>query len=107
MSTLSERLEQLRGEAEAGLASAGDADAVEALRIALLGRNGSLTGLMRELGSVPADERPAIGQVANRVRQEVEGAIADRLEQLHRSAQEERLVAEALDMSALATSTPS
>jgi phenylalanyl-tRNA synthetase alpha chain len=100
MSTLSERLEQLRSEVEGRLATAGDAETVEALRIALLGRNGSLTALMRELAAVPADERPAIGQVANRVRGEVESAIASRLEQLHRSAQEERLEAEALDMSA-------
>ena len=100
MSTLSQRLEQLRSEADARLALAGDADSVEELRIALLGRNGSLTALMRELGSVPADERPAIGQVANRVRAEVDSAIAARLEQLHRSALEDRLGAEALDMSA-------
>ena len=100
MSTLSERLEQERTSGLDSLAAARDAEQVEALRVALLGRNGSLTALMRELAQVPADERPAIGQVANRVRGEVEGAIRDRLSELHRSALEERLAEEALDMSA-------
>jgi phenylalanyl-tRNA synthetase alpha chain len=100
MSTLSERLERERDSGLNLLAGAGDVEQVEALRTALLGRSGSLTSLIRELASVPAEERPAIGQVANRVRSEVEGAIGDRLEQLHRSAQEERLRAEGLDMSA-------
>jgi phenylalanyl-tRNA synthetase alpha chain len=100
MTTLTDRLEQLRSEAQARLAAAADADAVESLRIGLLGRNGELTALMRELASVSPEDRPAIGQVANRVRGEVEGAIRERLDQLHRSALEERLRAEALDMSA-------
>ena len=100
MSTLSERLERERDSGLNLLAGAGDVEQVEALRIALLGRSGSLTSLIRELASVPAEERPAIGQVANLVRSEVEGAIGDRLEQLHRSAQDERLRAEGLDMSA-------
>lgn len=100
MSTLSQRLEQLRSDARERLDRATDAEAVEALRVVVLGRNGELTALMRELATLPADERPAIGQVANRVRGEVEGAIRDRLEQLHRSALEERLATERLDMSA-------
>jgi phenylalanyl-tRNA synthetase alpha chain len=100
MPTLTERLERLRADAETRLSGAGEAEAVEALRIALLGRNGELTALMRELAGVPPEERPAIGQVANRVRAEVEGAIRDRLERLHRSGLEERLAGEATDMSA-------
>jgi phenylalanyl-tRNA synthetase alpha chain len=100
MSSLSQRLEQERINGLNSLAEAGNAREVEELRTALLGRNGSLTVLMRDLASVPAAERPAIGQVANRVRGEVEGAIRDRLEQLHRADLGERLQAERLDMSA-------
>jgi phenylalanyl-tRNA synthetase alpha chain len=100
MSTLAERLEQQGRDALGALSAAASADEVESLRVAVLGRNGSLTALLRELGSVSADERPAVGQVANRVRVEVEGAIRDRLQQLHRSVLEERLQAETLDMSA-------
>jgi phenylalanyl-tRNA synthetase alpha chain len=97
---LRQRLEQLRTDAAARLAATSDARAVESLRIALLGRSGELTGLMRELASVPEDERPALGQLANRVRSEVEGAITRRLEELQHGDLERRLGTELLDMTA-------
>ncbi len=100
MTTLSERLDAERTNALNSLSAAADTRAVESLRVAVLGRNGSLTALMRELGSVPAQERPAIGALANQVRGDVERRIGDRLEELHRSALEDRLAAEALDMTA-------
>jgi phenylalanyl-tRNA synthetase alpha chain len=100
MKTLSERLEQERKNALDFLGAAADAAAVESLRVAVLGRSGSLTALLRELASVPAQERPAVGALANRVRAEVEGAIGERLEALHRSAREEGLAADRLDMTA-------
>ncbi|MGH2455173.1 MAG: phenylalanine--tRNA ligase subunit alpha [Candidatus Limnocylindria bacterium] len=100
MTALAERLEVLRRAAAERLAAAADAEAVEALRTALLGRAGELTGLLRELPSVAGDQRPEVGRLANAVRQEVEGAINDRLGQLHRTRLEERLAGEGLDMSA-------
>ncbi len=100
MKTLSERLHAERMNALDFLSAAADTRAVESLRVAVLGRNGSLTALMRELGSVPAEERPAMGALANQVRREVEGRIGDRLEELHRSGLEDRLASEALDMTA-------
>ncbi|HEX2194285.1 MAG TPA: phenylalanine--tRNA ligase subunit alpha [Candidatus Limnocylindria bacterium] len=100
MTDLRQRLEHLRADAAARLEAAPDADAVEALRIALLGRSGELTGLMRELVSVPEEERPAVGQLANAVRDEVERAVGERLARLRGAALEERLTHERLDMSA-------
>ena len=82
------------------LAAASSVDAVEALRHELLGRSGALTGLLRQLGSVPAEERPAIGQRANEVRRGVEAAIQSRLDDLATSDLEARLADEAIDMSA-------
>src|SRR3990170_3800393 len=70
----------------AGAASAAD---VDALRHELLGRSGRLTAVLRQLGSVPADERRAIGQRANEVRDELRsGDLGARLRE------------EAIDMSA-------
>jgi len=98
MTTLDQRLDNERTNALNFLSTAADADAVEALRVAVLGRNGSLTALLRELPSVPADERPAAGRLANEVRGEVEGAIQARLDELHSAAMEDLLAADALDM---------
>jgi phenylalanyl-tRNA synthetase alpha chain len=98
MTTLDQRLDNERKNALNILSTAADADAVEGLRVAVLGRNGSLTALMRELPSVPADQRPAAGRLANEVRGEVEGAIRARLDELHSAAMEDLLAADALDM---------
>jgi phenylalanyl-tRNA synthetase alpha chain len=100
MTDLAEELEALRAAATARLVDAPDAAAVEALRHELLGRSGSLTGIMKRLGSVPAEERRDAGQRANRVRGEVERAIDDRLRTLRGADLDARLVGETIDMSA-------
>jgi phenylalanyl-tRNA synthetase alpha chain len=100
MTDLRDRLEAARRNTMNLLSAAADAAAVEGIRIAALGRSGELTVLMREVASVPAEERPAIGQLANEVRSEVEAAIHRRLEELRRGDLERRLGDEAIDMSA-------
>lgn len=100
MSDLTDRLQQLQTDAPAELAAAADVQAVEALRASLLGRSGRLTGLMRRLGEVDPAERPAVGKLANSVREAIEGAIRTRLEAVKQGASDERLAAETLDMTA-------
>jgi phenylalanyl-tRNA synthetase alpha chain len=100
MSDLRADLEIVRASARERLVAAATAEAVEALRRELVGRSGELTTLLKALGSVPAAERPAIGQVANAVRAELEAAIEARLSELQGSDVEERLASEAIDMSA-------
>jgi len=93
-------LDRVRSEAHERLAAANGRDEVEALRHDLLGRSGQLTTLLKQLGSVAPEERPAIGQLANEVRAELEGAIGERLETLRAGDLEARLAEEAIDMSA-------
>lgn len=95
-----EQLERLRTTARERLAAASDADALDALRHELLGRSGELTTLLRGLGRVDPAERPAIGQLANQVRAEVQGAIDDRLAVMRTAALRHQLSSEAIDMSA-------
>jgi len=94
------RLNQLRDDAPARLAASVDDAAVEAIRHELLGRSGALTSLMRELGTLPAEERPALGRLANEVRTEIEAAIATRLAEVTAGKLDARLEAERLDMTA-------
>jgi phenylalanyl-tRNA synthetase alpha chain len=100
MSELRTQVETLRGEARARLAEASDSAAVERLRAELLGRSGRLTAVLRQLGTVPADERRDLGQLANDVRAELEAQIADRLAALRASDLDRRLAGEAIDMTA-------
>jgi phenylalanyl-tRNA synthetase alpha chain len=99
VSDLRAQLEQLHVETPARLNAAGDAGAVEALRHELLGRNGTLTSLMRELGQAPPEDRPSLGKLANEVRGEIEAAITARLAGLIAGSLDARLEAERLDMS--------
>ena len=100
MTNLRRDLEDLHDRAREQLDAASTADEVDALRQELLGRSGRLTGLLRQLGSVPAEERPSIGQAANDVRTAIESAIGTRLIDLRGEDLEERLAAEGIDMSA-------
>jgi phenylalanyl-tRNA synthetase alpha chain len=100
MSELREALERLRADASARVASAADPEALERLRHELLGRSGSLTALIKQLGDAPAQERPALGRLANEVRTEVEAAMGARIAALAHGQDDARLAAEAIDMSA-------
>ena len=100
MTDLLRSLDDVRATAEARLAAATTAEEVESLRLHVLGRSGTLTGLLKQLGSVPPDERPALGQRANVVRHELEDGIDRRLAALRERGLEARLEAERIDMSA-------
>ncbi len=100
MSDLADRLQQLRADALGELAAAADAPAVETLRASLLGRAGRLTLLLRGLTAVDPAERPAVGKLANAVRDELGLTIRGRLADLAEGASESHPAGEALDMSA-------
>ncbi len=55
-------------------------EGLEPWRVKYLGRKGALTGLLREIGSLPAEQRPALGQESNRLKAALEQAYAIRLE---------------------------
>ena len=95
---MSDELRAIQERVEQGLAKAGTLDALEQVRVASLGKKGSLTAIMRSMGRLPKEERPAMGQLANTVRANVEAAIGQRRGQLAKAALEARISAEAADV---------
>ena len=95
---MKETLEQIRQEALAALAGAADAQALDALRVKYLGKKGELTAVLKQMGKLSAEERPVIGQLANEVRAALEEALETRGRQLEAKALEDRLRAEAVDV---------
>jgi len=95
---LIDELQELRTAGLEAIAASGDLAALEAVRVALLGKKGSLTGVLRGLGALSRDERPAAGKVSNEVRQALEAALAEREAVLSASALGRRLTAEAVDV---------
>jgi phenylalanyl-tRNA synthetase alpha chain len=100
MINLRNQLEAIERSSQERLTAAASEEEVEALRHELLGRSGELTLLMRQLASVPAEDRPALGLQANEIRNRLTSAIGERLTALRSHGLEERLAAEAMDMSA-------
>jgi phenylalanyl-tRNA synthetase alpha chain len=94
-------VDELRDLGRAGVEAAGaaaDLAALEAVRVAYLGKKGSLTGVLRGLGSLAPEERPAVGQAGNEVRAVLEAALEAREAELSAVALEARLSAQAVDV---------
>ena len=101
---MKEKLLKIAAEASSAI-SAADAD-LESLRIKYLGKKGELTAVLRGMGSLSAEERPVIGQLANDIRSEIEAKIAARREHAATEALERRLASERLDVTVPGTPTP-
>lgn len=96
---MTDDLAVLRAEAEAALAGAADLRALDAVRVAVLGKAGSLSGLLKGLGAVPAEARKERGAALNRLKGEVEALLETRKAALEAEALTARLKAERLDVS--------
>ena len=93
-----ERLEQIAREAQEALLAAQQEKDLEELQVGVLGRNGSLTEVLRTMGKLHKDVRAQVGQEANRIKRELEAAIASKREKLGSEAQRIRLESETLDI---------
>ena len=71
---------------------------LEQIRIQYLGKKGELTSVLRGMGSLSAEERPVIGQLANDVRVYIEKAIAEKSAELNKQKLEMKLKSERLDV---------
>jgi len=96
--TIAGELRALETRALEGIAGAATLDELEAVRIEVLGKKGSLTAVLRGLGALSAEERPEAGRVSNEVRRAIESALEERLSLLGTAALEARIVAEAVDV---------
>ena len=91
MNTMKEQLAKIRAEALAAFEAAPDSAALDALRVQYLGKKGELTGVLKMMGKLSAEERPAMGQLANEVRAALEEAIEVTSAKLAEAALEQQL----------------
>ena len=94
MQALSELLQAATSEIDA----ADDLAALDAVRVAYLGKKGELTARLKSLSTLPADERPAAGQAINEAKQAIQGGINDRRAALETAALEAKLAGDAVDV---------
>lgn len=83
---MEQELQSLAGKAKETLASLTEAGQLEEFRIQYLGRKGEFSTIMRQLGTVPKEDRPRIGQLANSLRAELESAFEEKSGSLKKTA---------------------
>lgn len=79
---MKQKLEEIRARAEAQLQKIDSLADLEALRVQVLGKKGELTAILKSMGSLSAEERPKMGQLANEVRQSIEAMLSEKTKQL-------------------------
>jgi phenylalanyl-tRNA synthetase alpha chain len=91
-------LDTLTRSALADITAATSLDALEALRVALLGKSGSITGQLKQLGALAPDQRKLAGEAVNRAKDAVAEALAARKSALDEAALAQRLASERIDV---------
>jgi phenylalanyl-tRNA synthetase alpha chain len=93
-----QNLDDLVARARDAIGAASDIAALDSVRVAYLGKKGALTELLKGLGALAADERPAAGQVINQGKQSVQTALDARREELEAVLLASQLEAAAVDV---------
>ncbi len=106
MEDLLREMQSLEQEFAEQLEQAQNLDAIEQLRISYLGKKGSLTSMMKMMGKLSPEDKPAFGQASNRLRQLVEAGLKQKKEQLQQEAQQAQLQAETIDVTLPGKASP-
>lgn len=91
-------LENIKAEAVVAIEAASDIAALEELRVSYLGKRGALTGLLKNLGQLSAEERPKAGAEINAVKQQLNEQLNARKASLQGAALAAQLAEEAIDV---------
>jgi len=93
-----DQLDRLREEALSALETVEDSETLTTWHRQYLGKKGKLTQLLRSIGELPKEDRPAFGQATNEVKLELEAAFEARADALRQMEMEQELQQEALDV---------
>lgn len=95
---MKEQIEKIRQDAAQLIEDCGELKLLDDLRVKYLGKKGALTSILKQMGGLSAEERPAVGQLANSVRSELEEKLNSRISQLKSEMEEKRLREETIDV---------
>ena len=95
---MKEQLKAIAVAAKEALASVNDMQELEALRVKYLGKKGELTAILKQMGSLSAEERPIIGQFANEIKAQIEGERSVKTAEIKAASINQKLAAEKIDV---------
>ena len=95
---MKEAMQRLREASIQAILESDSPDSLENLRVKYLGKKGELTAILRQMGKLSAEERHAMGQLANQLRSDIEASIEKRRAELGEAMLAKKLEREALDV---------
>ncbi|MGB9813383.1 MAG: phenylalanine--tRNA ligase subunit alpha [Thermovenabulum sp.] len=95
---MKEELIALKSELAELLERVNDLVELNDLRAKFLGKKGKLTAILRRMGELPQEERPFLGQLANKIKEEIEFAIEEKNEKIKERIKKDRLEKEKIDV---------
>ncbi len=98
VSFMEKDLNALEAQAAAKVQEALDEKSLQDTKVFFLGKKGKLTAILRSMKDLSAEQRPVIGALANKVREDVEAAIAAKMEELKAKRLEARIRSETVDI---------
>lgn len=101
-----EKLEQIKLNALSDVSSANSLDEIEEIKIKYLSRKGELNTIRRNIKDLSAEEKPVVGDLANKTAQEIEEAVTVKFEALHQTALASKLESEKIDITLPGTYRP-
>ena len=95
---MTEQLKEIEAKAKEYLAAAKDLKSLDDIRVRFLGKKGEITAILKQMGKLTPEERPVIGQLANKVRGDIEASITEAQNAIKKKAAAEKLAAERIDV---------
>jgi len=95
---MKQQLEKIESLAKEELALCKEIKTLDDLRVKYLGKKGELTAILKQMGKLSAEERPVIGQLANKVRANIEQAVSEKITLLKKEEQEKKIKSEYVDI---------
>lgn len=95
---MKQQLETIKETAKKAILECENERAIEEIRVKYLGKKGELTAILKQMGSLSAEERPVMGQLVNEAKQKLEELISQKSNELKAKATELKLKAETVDI---------
>ncbi|MBR4622485.1 MAG: phenylalanine--tRNA ligase subunit alpha [Ruminococcus sp.] len=95
---MKEQLKSIEERAKSELKKVSDPKLLDEIRVRFLGKKGEVTSILKQMGKLSAEERPVIGQLANKVREDIEEAISEKQASIKAALVEKKLADETVDV---------